>query len=315
LVGIADPSPDAAAFASRHNISYFSNHLTLLEGVKPEGVIIAAPNALHTVVGIDCAARRVPMLMEKPIADTVEAAQRLIDAARATNTPLLVGHHRRHNPVLAAAREIVQGGRLGTLTAVTILWLLQKPSSYFEAAAWRREKGGGPLLINVIHDIDDLRFIAGEVTSVQAMTANAARGFAVEDTAAVTLRLENGALATITLSDAVASPWAWELTSGENPSYPRVAQDCYFFTGTSGSLTLPGLEFWRYGTQTGWAAPLERERIDAAAADPYTRQLQHFCRVIAREEAPLVSGEDAARTLAVILAIQRAAETGQAVAL
>jgi predicted dehydrogenase len=314
LVAIADPSPEAAALATQRGIPYFADYTALLDTARPDGAIIVTPNALHLPVGLACAERRIPMLVEKPIADTVEAARTLIEAAARTKTPLLVGHHRRHNPVLQAARDIVQGGRLGTLTAVAALWMLQKPEAYFDAA-WRRQAGGGPLLINFIHDIDDLRFIAGEIAAVQAFTANRARGFAVEDTAAVTLRLASGALATATISDAVAAPWSWEITSGENPLYPRRAENCYLFAGTAGSLTLPKLELWRYVGETGWAAPLTREQVEVPAADPYIRQLDHFCRVIAGDAAPLVSGTDAMQTLAVTLAVGRAAETSATVSI
>jgi predicted dehydrogenase len=135
------------------------------------------------------------------------------------------------------AREIVQDGRIGRLTAVTALWLLHKPTDYFQVA-WRRETGGGPILINLIHDLDDLRFICGEIASVQAITSNGARGFAVEDTAAITLAFVNGALGTVTLSDAVAAPWSWEITSGEAPNYPQRPENCYLFAGTEGSLAV-----------------------------------------------------------------------------
>jgi predicted dehydrogenase len=310
VTAIADPAPGAADFARSQKLAYFADYERLLDDVKPDGVIVAAPNALHLPVGLACAARRVPMLMEKPIADSVDAAQNLIAAARRTHTPLLVGHHRRHNPLLAAAREVIRSGRLGRLTAISAVWLLQKPASYFDAGPWRREPGGGPLLINLIHDIDVLRFVAGEITAVQAFTANAVRGFAVEDTAVVSLRLASGALASAMISDAVAAPWSWELTTGENPMFPTVAENCYVFAGTSGSLTLPKLELWRYGAESGWTAPLQREQITVTRADPYPRQLAHFCRIIAGTEQPLVTGEDAARTLAVTLAVQRAAERG-----
>ncbi|MBV8536239.1 MAG: Gfo/Idh/MocA family oxidoreductase [Alphaproteobacteria bacterium] len=315
IAAIADPAPAAAEFARSQHIAYFADHERLLDEAKPDAVIVAAPNALHLPVGLACAARRVPMLMEKPVADSVEAAQTLVETARRTRTPLLVGHHRRHNPLLAAAREVVRGGRLGRLTAISAMWLLQKPDAYFEAGPWRREPGGGPLLINLIHDIDVLRFVAGEIEAVQAFTANAVRGFPVEDTAVVSLRLAGGALASAIISDTVAAPWSWELTTGENPMFPTVAENCYVFTGTSGSLTLPKLELWRYGAESGWTAPLQREQIPVTRADPYVRQLQHFCRVIAGEELPLVSGEDAARTLVATLAVGRAAELGARVEL
>ncbi|MCA1371958.1 gfo/Idh/MocA family oxidoreductase, partial [Bradyrhizobium sp. BRP14] len=127
---------------------------------------------------------------------------------------------------IKSAREAVTNGKLGQLTAVVGLWLLRKPDDYFEVA-WRREAGGGPLLINLIHDIDNLRFICGEIVEVQALTSNKVRGFAVEDTAALLLRFANGALGTVTVSDATPAPWSWELSSGENPAYPRQDQPCY----------------------------------------------------------------------------------------
>ena len=113
---------------------------------------------------------------------------------------------------------------------------------YFDVA-WRREPGGGPILINLIHDIDNLRFIAGEIAAVQAVTSSARRGFAVEDTAAALLRFRDGALGTVVLSDTVAAPWSWELTAGERTSYsyPQTGQDCYLFAGTNGALAVPSL--------------------------------------------------------------------------
>jgi predicted dehydrogenase len=288
----------------------------MLDKAKPEAVIIATPNQHHVSVGLACAERGVPMLVEKPIAGTVGDSLKLVEAADRARVPLLVGHHRRHNPLIEKAREMVQGGALGRLAAVSALWLLQKPAEYFDVA-WRRESGGGPLLINTIHDIDDLIYICGAIEEVQAMTSNAIRGFAVEDTAVLTLRFASGALGTVTVSDAVAAPWSWELASGESAQYPaRQPEPCYFFAGTGGSLALPEMDFWSYrGAQTGWYAPLARERIAVQGEDPQVRQLRHFIRVARGEEAPRVSGADATRTLATVLAVHEAARTGAAVKL
>ena len=193
--------------------------------------------------------------------------------------------------------------------------MIQKPDNYFDVG-WRTEPaGGGPILINLVHDIDDLRFICGEIASVQAMTANVARGFAVEDTAAISLRFAGGALGTVTLSDAVAAPWSWELTSGEAPNYPQRPENCYLFAGTAGALAVPKLELWRYAGETGWTAPLSCERLQVVPEDPQVRQLRHFCRVIRGEEAPLITGPDATRTLAATLAVHQAAATGRCIAL
>ncbi len=312
LVAVADPAPEAKEYAARIGVPYYADYREMLDRTKPEGAIIASPTPFHAAMGIACAERRIHMLMEKPIAESVQAARQLSSAAERAGVALLVGHHRRHNPIIEKAREIVRGGLLGRLTAVTALWLVRKPGAYYELA-WRREPGGGPMLTNLIHDLDDLRYVCGEIESVQAYCSSSVRGFAVEDTAALSLRFAGGALGTVITSDAVAAPWSWELTSGENALFPQQRENCYLFAGVAASLTVPKLELWRYPGEEGWTAPLCCERIAVEPADPLERQLRHFCRVIRGEEAPRITGADATRTLSVVLAAKRAAELGTAV--
>jgi predicted dehydrogenase len=254
------------------------------------------------------------VLVEKPVADTVAEGRRLADAAKRAGVPVLVGHHRRHNPRIERARDLVRDGALGRLAAVSALWLLRKPEDYF-ATPWRRERGGGPLLINFIHDVDDLRFICGEIAEVRGFVASSIRGFPVEDSAAVAFRFAGGAIGTATVSDAVPAPWSWEISSGENPVYPREPENCYFFSGTAGSLALPAMELWTYEGNAGWHAPLTRETIAVNDEDPQVRQLRHFCRVIRGEEAPRIDTDDALRTLAVVEAVREAAASGRPVLL
>jgi len=209
LAAIADPTDGGRALAQSLGVPWYADHRDMLEGVKPSGAVVATPNQTHVAVAIDCIERGVAALVEKPVADTVAGAQRLVDAQARTGVAVLVGHHRRHNPISRRAREIVQSGRLGRLVTASAMAIFLKPDAYFEAA-WRRQAGGGPVLINLIHDIDLLRFLMGEIESVQAASSNAVRGFAVEDTSAAVLRFANGALATLLLSDAAASPWCWD---------------------------------------------------------------------------------------------------------
>jgi predicted dehydrogenase len=309
LAGIADPAPAARELAQSHNVPWHADHRALLERERPDGMVVASPNAQHLTMAMDCIAMGTPALIEKPVTETVTSALRLCAAVRRTGVPMLVGHHRRHNPRIKAVRDTVMGGKLGQLTAVVGLWLLKKPDDYFEVA-WRREQGGGPLLINLIHDIDNLRFICGEVVAVQALTSNKVRGFAVEDTAALLLRFANGAVGTMTVSDATPAPWSWELCSGENAAYPRQEQPCYLFAGTAGSLSVPTMELWSYPGSAGWYAPLARNELHVPDFDPLVEQLRHFLAVIERREKPLISVEDAMATLAVVEAVNEAARTG-----
>jgi predicted dehydrogenase len=314
LAAIADPAPGAVALAAELGVPYFANLDQMLARVRPAGAIVATPNVAHVMSALACLARDVPVLVEKPIADTVADAEKLVAAARKARLPLLVGHHRRHNPILGAARDLVRSGALGRIVAVSALETLLKPDDYFDMT-WRREPGGGPVLINLIHAVDDLRFMVGDMTSLQAFTSNGVRGFAVEDTAVVGVRFVSGALGTMTLSDTAAAPWSWELTAAENPAYPHVPADCYFISGTRGSVAVPSLRRWHYGAEKGWMAPLMSEPVAVVHADPLARQIDHFCAVIRGEAAPIISGEDATRTLAATLAVHEAAASGREVVL
>ncbi len=315
-VAVVDPAPDGARAAADRGLPHYRDLEPMLDAVAPDGVIVATPNALHVPLARVCIDRGIATLVEKPVADSLAAARSLADAADAARVPVLVGHHRRHNPILQKAHEVVRSGALGSLVAVSAVWLARKPDAYFDTA-WRRAAGGGPVLINLIHDIDSLRFIVGEIAAVQSMTSNARRGFAVEDTAALLLRFRDGALATVMLSDSAASPWAWELTAGERTSYdfPHTGQDCYLFAGSAASLAVPSLRLWRPDGAPHWQSPLGEESLAVPAADPIDAQIAHFAAVIRGRAEPLITARDAARTLEATLAVTQSAATGREVPL
>ena len=275
----------------------------MLDANPVDGVILATPNALHAEGALAAIARGVPVLIEKPLATSVEESMRIVAASEAAGIPVLVGHHRRHSAIIKAARDCVARGDLGRLTAVNGMCLFYKPDDYFDVE-WRRSAQAGPILVNLVHDIDNLRFICGEIESVEAIACQQSRGFEAEDTAAVILRFANGALGAFTLSDAAVAPWSWELTSGENPDYPQRDASCYFISGDQGSLSLPGLELWTYEGRRGWNEPLQRSPIAIARTDPLAAQLEHFLSVIRRASKPMCDARDAMQTITVIEAIR-----------
>jgi predicted dehydrogenase len=197
-----------------------------------------------------------------------------------------------------------------------VLYTFCKPPEYFDVA-WRRTAGGGPILINLIHEIDLVRFLCGEIASVQALTSNAVRGFEVEDSAAVLLRLTEGALVTLSLSDSAVTPWSWDLVSGESPNYPPQPRpvQTHFLSGTEGSLTLPTLDYWSYKGPKSWFQPITHETIAFDRSDPYMEQLYHLCQVMRNEAAPLISAADGMGTLRATMAVHEAARTGRMVTL
>jgi predicted dehydrogenase len=313
LAGVADPSPTAQAEAAKLGYACYATIEEMLEKAKPDGAIVSVPNQMHVEAGLLCIAKGVPIIIEKPVADSVPEALRLIEAAEAAGVATLTGHHRRHNPVMRRAAEIVREGGVGKVVAATAMYLSYKPKGYHDAE-WRRLPGGGPVLLNAIHDIDCLRMIVGDIESVQATDSRATRGFAVEDTAAAVLRFKNGALGTLICSDTAATPWSWEWGSRENPSFPFEPENCFQIAGTSGSLSVPTLlHRWYEKGQEHWHKPLTQMREHVAPADAYTEQMKNFAGVIRGVEQPILSGREGTRTLATTLAITESAQTGKPV--
>jgi predicted dehydrogenase len=305
VAGIADPTQAILDKLAPKGYRTFTDHRAMLDAVKPDGALIASPNKFHVPAALDCIERGVATLIEKPVSDSLEGAIDLLRALRTSRVPVLIGHHRRHNPLLKRAADHIAKGGIGNVVAVYGTWLRRKPDEYFEDK-WKLQAamGGGVLLINTIHDVDCLRMLCGDIESVQAMTSSATRGFDVEDTAVVTLRFASGALGTLTISDATVAPWCWEMTSQEDPRFATIPETCYTICGTAGSLEVPTLETWTNEPNGGRAAPFIRRRLYHLPADALTEQLAHFAHVIRGEAPPLVSAEDAARTLAATLAIR-----------
>jgi predicted dehydrogenase len=315
LAAIVDPTEAGQAMAASFGVPWFADHAGLIASKLCDAAIIATPNALHLGHALDFIAAKIPVLVEKPVTVTVADAQGLADAAAKAGMPVLVGHHRRHNPIIARAREVIASGVLGRLTTATILYTFLKPASYFDPL-WRRDPAaGGPVLINLIHEIDLVRHLLGEIESLQALTSNGVRGFAVEDTVAVMLRMVSGALVTISLSDTVTAPWSWDLAARESPSYPPQSRavQTHFISGTDGSLSLPDCTHWSYKAEKSWFAPISAEALTVGGDNPYVLQLAHFCRVARGQAAPLCSAADGMATLAATLAVREAAATGKAV--
>jgi predicted dehydrogenase len=315
LTGIADPSDVGREAARQHGADHYDDFRDLIDRGDLDGVVIAAPNQLHRPIGLACIERGLPMLVEKPIADTFEAGAALVEAAESRGLPLLVGHHRRFHAMVESTHALLRAGEIGELVAVTAIWATRKPDAYFAAAAWRRAEGGGPVLINLIHDIDCLRHFAGEIDEVQAIASNARRKFEVEDTAVALLRFASGALGTVTLTDCAPSPWGWEAGSSENPGIAGTRENCYRFFGTGGSLEFPNLVVWRQENEGAWdwSLPLRPIPHPQRANIPLAAQLQHFRRVIRGEEPARVSGREGLATLSATLAIKESARLGRPV--
>lgn len=309
LAAIADRSPAGQEVAARHGVPCFPALADMIAAGGVDGVIIALPNSAHAGAALECIAAGLPALVEKPFVTDMGQGEAVIAAAALAGVPVLAGHHRRHNPLIRKALEVVRGGRLGTLTAVQAQTWFLKPDSYF-ALDWRTQAGAGPVLVNFIHDIDLLHALCGPVAEVQAMTSNRVRGNAVEETAVVLLRFASGLLGTVNVSDAAAAPWSWELTARENPRYPATDQNCYWIAGTQGALSLPHVTVWAHDGPAGWWSPIGATRLVHGFDDPLVLQAAHFGQVIRGEAEPVATGADGLAAVMVAQAVHAAARTG-----
>ncbi|MEN9538253.1 MAG: hypothetical protein RLZZ126_488 [Pseudomonadota bacterium] len=315
LSAIVDPSPAAAAVAAQAGVALYASIDELLARDRPDGLVLATPNHLHVEQSLQCLRAGMPILLEKPIATHVAEAERLL-AAIGPQHKVLIGHHRAHSTIMAKAKEVVDSGRLGQLVAVQGSATFLKPDHYFAEAPWRREQGAGPILLNMIHEVHNLRMLCGDIVAVQAFASHATRGFPVEDTVAINLRFDSGVLGTFLLSDTAACPRSWEQTSQENKAYPTYAdEDCYIITGTNGSLSVPTMRLKTYPRpeDRSWWKEFEVGVVGLVREDPIRRQMEHFGAVVRGEAEPLVNARDGFQNLRITEAITQAARTGQVV--
>lgn len=312
LVAIADPMPDAKHFSLAQNVQHFETLSALHENCQIDGAILATPNHLHLEQARFLVEHDIPVLIEKPIADSVEDAAAFVSWAESRNAKILVGHHRRHNPLIKKAKQLIDEGEIGKILSLSMTTWLYKPDSYFDTV-WRTQKGAGPIYINLIHDIDLARYFCGEVSEIYAMESHQARGYEVEDTAAIMLKFANGVLGTMTISDSIVGPWSWEHTAHENPAYPHTQQHAYQIGGSKGSLGVPNLALWQAKEQPSWWKPFSMTTPIYPQEDPLVLQLEHFCDMIEHDLPPVVSAADGLAALRLIEAVKQSAARAAAV--
>lgn len=313
LVAITDPAPGGAALAAQLGVAHYKSVEELLQSAdKPDAAIICTPNHTHVTVAKELSAGGVHVLIEKPFSTDTPSGKELLAHLKTTGVQALVGHHRRFNPYMVAAKKIVSSGRLGKVVAINGLWTLHKPQDYFDAE-WRRDKTGGVVLINLIHEVDLLQYLFGPITKVHAEKTISERGYQAEEGAALTLRFKSGVVGSFLISDNVASPHNFESGTGENPLIPQSGQDFYRIFGTDATLSVPDMSIWSYKGSKSWNSEMQQEKAEVTPVVPFELQLNHFCRVIRKEEEPSCTAEAGLAAFVVCQGIKEALEVNGAV--
>lgn len=313
---VAPPSDENLSFAEHYQTPLFPDIRTALKTIDIDAAIISSPNQFHFDQVSDCINSKIPVLVEKPITDDIETAYDLVKRGKKAGVPILVGHHRTYSPLTKAALEFLSSKKFGKMVVLQGSALFYKPAHYFLDGPWRKFIGGGPILINLIHEIGLMRMFAGEIVEVQALASNRTRQFEVEDSVVINLRFANGALGSFVLSDVAASSKSWEMTSGENKAYPFFPDEtCYHFAGTHGSLDFPSMKarYYQDEDKRSWWTNFRTEDIAFTRQDPLVLQLQHFIDVIKNNVRPLVSAYDGYKNMVVLDAVQNSIKNGDIV--
>lgn len=279
---------------------------------KPMAAIICTPNHLHVPLSKELLDGGVHVLCEKPIAPDIESGLDLVNHAKRSKAKLLIGHHRRFNKYVTATKRVLPS--LGRTIAISGLWCLCKPATYFDPPTeWRRGYAGGPVLINLVHEIDMLHYLFGPIEHVYAEELTKQRGHIAEEGAAIVLRFKSGVIGTFILSDNAPSPHNFESGTGENPIIPETRMDFYRIFGSEACLSVPDMKRWGYtnGKEKSWSERLNEERIEIPDTKmPFELQVEHFVRVIRGEDEPLCSGADGISALIVCDAVRGAIRAG-----
>jgi predicted dehydrogenase len=297
VVGVADARVESAvAGAKIVGARPYASYEELVAAEDVEVVDICLPTAFHRDLALRAAGEGRHVILEKPIARTMEDAQKILEAFSGDGPRLFVGHVVRFFPEYVGIKEKIETGDLGTVGVVRTSrrspFLLGWNDWY---ADWR--VSGGVLLDLVIHDFDFLRWALGEVERVYAR-GMLGREYNRLDYVLVTLRFENGAIAH------VEGHWG----------YPGPFNYSIEVAGTSALVTVDSREPAPLKLADDTATPGEVPDL-ASGKSPYAKELEHFIHCIATGEEPIVQSQDACEALRIGLAATESVLTGEPVTL
>jgi UDP-N-acetylglucosamine 3-dehydrogenase len=295
VVGVADARLESAVVgAEMAGARPYASYDELVAAEDVEVVDVCLPTAFHRDLAVEAAGDGKHVILEKPIARTIEDAREILDAFTGEGPRLFVGHVVRFFPEYVAIKEKIEAGDLGTVGVVRTSrrspFLLGWNDWY---ADWR--VSGGVLLDLVIHDFDFLRWTLGEVERVYARGL-LGREYNRLDYALVTLRFESGAIAHVEGHWGYPGPFNYSI---------EVAGSRALLTADS---TEPAtLEMIREPDAPDGVPDL------ASGTSPYEIELTHFIHCITTGEQSVVEGRDAYEALRISLAATESVLTGRPV--
>jgi len=272
LVGIADVDARLAnSVAGLYHTKAFANFESLLrQGL--DAVSVAVPSSLHSEVAVAAACAGIHILVEKPIADTLEGAQDIIKAAEKNRIKLMVGHIERYNPAVATLRKASQSKKLIFLEITRV------------GPFPPRVKDIGIVMDLGVHDIDLVRYLtSSEYERVECLTANNPSG--KEDAAIFLFKMQNGVLGRITTN------WLTPFKIRE----VTLATSKEFVRGDL--LAKRVIEYSKYSEDGSYSV----KELVVPFVEPLKAELQAFLQSVIADEPPPITGEDGLVALQIAL--------------
>jgi len=291
---------------------WFTDYRSLLRMENVDAVDICVPHYLHAEIAVAAAEAGKHILLEKPIATTLEDADRIISASRKAGVKFMIAENVRFVPAHRLAKRLLENGAIGRVFLVRSHQGGSEIERMMDQKSWKGTPdkcGGGVLIDSGVHRIELFRWLLGEVDSVHAWTAKQVVKLEnkCEDNALVMLRFKNKAVGQLDSSWTVVSPW------NENI-------DLY---GTEGTMLIDlswGQPLTFYSTKKsredeGWLHPLIEHSPTNWWADSIRREVESFIDCILEDKEPEVKVEDGRATLEIVLAAYESARTGRTVKL
>jgi predicted dehydrogenase len=309
LGGVCDVRPERAEqFGTRFKVPWFTDMHDMMRTIGPDVVSVLTPSGDHAENTIQLAPYGKPIVVEKPLALTLNDADAMIRACDRHGCKLFVVKQNRFNVPVMKLRKALEEGRFGRLVmgSVRVRWCRRQ--EYYDQDQWRGTwaHDGGVLANQASHHVDLLEWMMGDVDTVIAKTRTALVDIETEDSAVALLRFRNGALGVI------------EATTATRPSD---LEGSISILGEGGTVVIGGFAVnevvtWRFENETeeDWEV---REQYSVNPPDVYgfghRAYLEHVVSCLADGAAALVDGLEGRRSLELITAMYESVETGREV--
>lgn len=201
LIAVCDSKPERAKkVGEEFQVPWYTNYQDVL-ALNPDVIHICTPHNTHAEITIEAAKKGIHVLTEKPMAVSLDDADRMIEAAEQNDIKLGVIFQNRYNASSQAAYEIVHSGQLGKVLGCRLFVTWNRSDEYYSKSDWKGtwdQEGGGVLIDQAIHTIDLMQWIMGDIDFLEASIDNRNHDLIdVEDVAEATIFFKNGAIGSV----------------------------------------------------------------------------------------------------------------------